>query len=196
MVKIHKVIVVGDKQTGKTSLIMKYLDGVFPTNPQLDSSSKRKEVTIGNENGYLDIWDTCKGEQRDSLSRLFFRKAEVALCVFDMSRKETFTNIEGWLKTLRDNCDENTNLSIILVGAKNDIAKKEVSMDELKSFAEQHNLPYFVCATISFSDRGCEQIFNKVISLVGNHDTANDEGAITDFGERPEQQTKKKMCAM
>ena len=49
MVKIHKVIVVGDKQTGKTSLIMKYLDGVFPNNPQLDSSSKRKEVTIGNE---------------------------------------------------------------------------------------------------------------------------------------------------
>ena len=194
MSNIHKVIVVGDKQTGKTSLIMKYLDGMFPQTAKLDSSFKRKEVNYNGKNGHLEIWDTCKGEQKDSLTKLFFRKAECALCVFDMTRKETFENVEGWISTLKTNCDKET-IPIVLVGCKNDELKKEVSLDELKNYADEKGMFYFVCAAKNFSDNGCKQIFDKVTELVMNSDSNNTSGGKIDFGEKPIEK-EKKICQL
>ena len=194
MANIHKVIVVGDKETGKTSLIMKYIDGMFPQNPKLDSSFKRKEVTYNNKKGHLEIWDTCKGEQQDSLSKLFFRKAECALCVFDMTRKETFENLEGWISTLKTNCDHES-IPIILVGAKNDENKKQVTVDQLKNYADEKGVYYFTCATKSYGDNNYQTIFNKVTELVMNNNNDNNNDSGVDFGEAPVEK-KKTTCSL
>ena len=78
----------------------------------------------------LQVWDTAGQERFYSVSKLFFRDAEVCFVCFEMSMKEPSNEIRNWIDRVREEADIR---KIILVGTKSDLMKPE----EIKKFKEE-----------------------------------------------------------
>ena len=60
-----KILLVGDSSVGKTTLLLKYVEGKFLHShiTSIDVEYKDKEIIIDNKKINLKIWDTC-GQER------------------------------------------------------------------------------------------------------------------------------------
>jgi small GTP-binding protein len=69
----------------------------------------------------------------------YYHGAVGALLVYDISRRQTFEHITGWLKEIRDYADPH--VVIMLVGNKCDLRHlRSVTVEEAKQFAVDNHL--------------------------------------------------------
>ena len=57
-----------------------------------------------------------------AIIRAHFRRAVGALVVYDITNESSFNNVEGWVKELKENADDD--IVIMLVGTKLDLVYK------------------------------------------------------------------------
>jgi len=67
----------------------------------------------------LSIWDTAGQEAYHALNKIYYRNAQGALIVYDITDVDSFKRMMNWVKELRKVCDEG--LPIIIVGNKADL---------------------------------------------------------------------------
>jgi Ras-related protein Rab-5C len=73
---------------------------------------------------------------------IYFRDAAAAICVFDITSKQTLDNAESWINDLRNSAP--SHIIIALAGNKSDLyANEEVSIQEGKEFALKHQVEIF-----------------------------------------------------
>lgn len=65
------------------------------------------------------IWDTAGQERYRAITSAYYRGAVGALLVYDVTKSESFDNVQKWLRELRDHAD--ANIFIMLVGNKSDL---------------------------------------------------------------------------
>lgn len=84
------------------------------------------------------IWDTAGQERFLSITRTYFKNTCGVLLMFDLSKKQTFTNLSKWLQVLKEEIDTKT-IYITLVGNKSDLnEKREVSQIEINTFLQNN----------------------------------------------------------
>lgn len=101
--KAVKLVLCGNAAVGKTSITMRYKDGKFTqiNEPTLAGAYQEKKIRTKNgEEMQLNIWDTAGDERFRSIMPLYYRDAEIALLVFDLTDPETFKGIDYWLNEL------------------------------------------------------------------------------------------------
>ncbi len=82
------------------------------------------------------IWDTAGQERYRAITSAYYRGAVGALLVYDISKHQTYENVQRWLKELRDHAD--ANIVIMLVGNKSDLRHlRAVPTEDAKQFASQ-----------------------------------------------------------
>jgi len=87
----------------------------------------------------LQIWDTAGQESFRSITRSYYRGAAGALLVYDITRRETFVQLEKWLTEARENASEE--MVIMLIGNKVDLEHKRcVTKEEGQQFAKDNGL--------------------------------------------------------
>ena len=102
----------------------------------------KKVLSIGADDILLEIWDTAGQERYRSLIKFFYQNARGALLVFDLCDKDTFKNLEFWLKSIKTNSDKD--LVIFVIGNKCDkIEQRQIDDEEIKGFCEGNGLMYF-----------------------------------------------------
>ena len=93
-----KVIVVGNKRVGKTSITNRCVFDEFNENSQstrvVQVVPKIIKIKGTEKVAQIHIWDTLGQEKFMSLSALFFRRSMGALLVYDVSSMESFLAIE------------------------------------------------------------------------------------------------------
>ena len=83
------------------------------------------EVTVGVEFGTilfkmeekvfkLQIWDTAGQESFKSITKIFYRGAHCVFFCYDITRKETFDNLENWYEEM--SAESDPDIIIFLVG--------------------------------------------------------------------------------
>lgn len=160
-----KFIIVGDSAVGKSCLLLQLTDRTFRESydPTIGVEFGACVVPSGGSTLKLQVWDTAGQETFRSITRSYYRGAAGALIVYDVTRRETFTHVASWLG---DVVEAGTrNMSIILVGNKNDLAdKRGVSEEEGRQFAEKHGLLFVeISAT---SPQGALQPFVQLAGVV------------------------------
>ena len=85
-VQVCKVVLVGETQTGKTSIIAKLTQNIF--NDNVDStivnSISNFDMKLDEQNSIrLVIWDTAGQEKYRSLNKLFYKDAVIVILVYD-----------------------------------------------------------------------------------------------------------------
>ena len=161
-----KMIVIGDAGVGKSCLTTKAAKGVFD-----DSYSATVgfefltfNVKIDGKVIKLQIWDTCGQEIYRSLISSFYRNASLAMMVYSIDSKESFTHIETWLKEVK--LQSSPDIKIFLIGNKADLEEqREVKLEEAKQFKMENDFHYFN-ETSAKSGLNAQEVFIEAAKLL------------------------------
>ena len=159
-----KVVLVGDTQVGKSSLVSKYNNLTNPLQQQnlntVGVDTIQCTVAYNDETINLNVWDTAGQENFRCLVPVYARNSQVGLIVFDTSNKETFLNLEEWYNFLKQQAD----CTIILVANKSDLTPA-VNNEEILKFTETHdNIEIY--HTSAVTGDGVEILFQAIASVV------------------------------
>ena len=141
---LFKIIVLGDCAVGKSNILSKYNKNIF---------NKSSKSTIGvelitkfykfeNKIIKVNIWDTAGQERFTSMITTYYKGAKGALLVYDITRRNTFNNIDNWLKELVSINSER--ISIVLIGNKSDLTLlRKVSKNEAQLKADKYGIKFY-----------------------------------------------------
>ena len=171
--QLYKIILIGDTNVGKTSIISKYLTGVFQPNntiPTIACEFATKIIQI-KEGGYIkaQIWDTAGQERYKSITYHHYRKSAGGIIVYDITKRSSFDNIPTWLSDLRNLTDKECVIALIgnkLDIVQNDEKKREVPKEEAKSFAYLNHLLFY--ETSAYNDENINDIFEDILQNIYN----------------------------
>ena len=140
-----KLITLGDSMVGKTSLILRFLENLFTPNylSTIGFDLKKKMVKLDNgEKIKLVIYDTAGQERFKSLSRNYIKKADGILVVYDITNKQSFINVENWIKCAREEITKK--IPMFLVGNKSDMDDlRVINQEDGENLSEQFGLKFY-----------------------------------------------------
>jgi small GTP-binding protein len=160
-----KVVLVGDTQVGKTCIVTRLVSGTFrPSMPatigaafQTHSLSTPQGITT------LQIWDTAGQERYRALAPMYYRSAEVAILVYDVTSTESFEGMQQWVTELSEKAP--SFLKVAIVGNKIDLTDdRTVAQGMGKAFAEQHGVKVYAEVSAKTGD-GIVNLFTNVALL-------------------------------
>ena len=82
-----KVVLLGEGRVGKTSLVLRFCKDTYSDSqaPTIQASFLDKVVSVGDSRVSLAIWDTAGQERFHALGPIYYRDADSALLVFDIT---------------------------------------------------------------------------------------------------------------
>eukprot|EP01120_Amphizonella_sp_Union-15-10_P017213 TRINITY_DN94_c0_g1_i2.p1 TRINITY_DN94_c0_g1~~TRINITY_DN94_c0_g1_i2.p1 ORF type:complete len:215 (-),score=52.44 TRINITY_DN94_c0_g1_i2:168-812(-) len=197
---LYKVLVVGDIGTGKTSIIKRYVHGIF---------SMHYKSTIGvdfalkvinwdpNTTVRLQLWDIAGQERFGNMTRVYYKEAVGAMVVFDVTRVSTFEAVQKWksdidIKVSIPGTDKP--IPVVLLANKIDLAKDGFTKnkEQMDKFCEEHGF----CGWFETSakdnqniDKAAHFLVKNILEKVAQEESpqpkANDQNASIKVGENP-----------
>lgn len=97
---IYKVVLVGDGNVGKTSLVRRFCEGQFDESRILTIGVdfQIKTVQLGDRSIKLSIWDVAGQDRFRAFRDQFYNGALAAALVYDVTAPATFFNLARWHK--------------------------------------------------------------------------------------------------
>lgn len=120
-----KLVMIGDPAVGKTSIVRRYLGRGFPESydPTVGASFYSKNETYNFDDEVIlfrfILWDIGGQPTFKEVRPLYYQGARAAIAVYDITRPETFSNVEYWIREFHKNVDEQRPL--VVVGNKIDL---------------------------------------------------------------------------
>tara|TARA_Y100000816_G_scaffold287404_1_gene270071 strand:- start:762 stop:1373 length:612 start_codon:yes stop_codon:yes gene_type:complete len=135
-----KIVLLGDTGVGKTSISIRFVQDTFAKyqEPTIGAAYLTKTLHRPNHSVKFEIWDTAGQERYRALVPLYYRSAQIAIVVYDISVKSSYEQAKIWINRVKQ--DHNSCL-IFLVGNKSDAAEKRIiSEDTAQQYAIKHNI--------------------------------------------------------
>ena len=157
-----KILIIGDSTVGKTSILTRFCKNEFSWNYLatigIDFFSKDIELTNPNKLIRIKIWDTAGQERFKSLSKSYFRNADGIIIVFDVSKKDSFENLQFWIDSIHNNLgktnninnnnDNEDNVNVIIIGNKIDLIR-EVNKEEGLKYSKESGFKYYETSALT-----------------------------------------------
>ncbi|KAL1060441.1 hypothetical protein V6Z11_1Z097800 [Gossypium hirsutum] len=152
---LFKIVLIGDSGVGKTNILSRFTRNEFC----LESKS-----TIGVEGKTVkaQIWDTAGQERYRAITSAYYRGAVGALMVYDITR-QTFDNVQRWLRELRDHAD--SNIVIMMAGNKSDLNHlRAVTEEDGQALAEREGLSFLETSALEATN--IEKAFQTILTEI------------------------------
>ena len=151
---------------GKSNILYQFREGTyFPecaTTIGIDFC--RKLIEVRGHRIRLEVWDTSGRDRFRCITCSYYPNTVGGLLVFDITHRESFSNLSRWLEDAQTNAGPHKPI-FILVGNKTDLAKhRKVSREEALSFAAQHDMDY--CETSAKNGSDIEEVFHKLADQI------------------------------
>ena len=99
------LIICGETAVGKSSLIGRLIDNSFNYSyyTTIGASSEKMEIILDDVVIQFNIWDTAGQEKFRSMNKIFYKRADVVLLIYDITSERTFKQIKDyWLQEIRN----------------------------------------------------------------------------------------------
>ena len=161
--EIFKIVLIGESGVGKTSIISQFIDQIFQDDQQSTIGGTFSTKTVKCSNGKLlklEIWDTAGQERYRSVTKMFYKDANAAILVYDITSDYSFEQLQKyWVEQVRDSSPKNIILAII--ANKSDLIEFEkVDEGEARQYAESINALFSV--TSAKSNTGVNDLFLEI----------------------------------
>jgi small GTP-binding protein len=158
---IFKVALIGDSGTGKTSILIRFIEDYFLEDTKSTIGVDFKLVSLQLDSkvyAKMQIWDTCGSERFKSLTSSFIKTCSAFILVFDLTRPGSFQSIENWIKTIRENISPKF---MILIGNKSDlIEQRAVNKNFILEYCQKRFFNYMEIS--AKTNNNIEKMFKEV----------------------------------
>ncbi|XP_059457662.1 ras-related protein RABC2a-like [Corylus avellana] len=143
-----KILLIGDSGVGKSSLLLSFIsDFVHDLSPTIGVDFKIKLLTIGGKRLKLTIWDTAGQERFGTLTSSYYRGAHGIILVYDVTRRETFTNLSDiWAKEVQLYSTNHECIKILLGNKVDRENERAVTREEGLALAQEHKYLFLECS--------------------------------------------------
>merc|ERR1711990_489355 len=106
---LFKVVLIGDSGVGKSNLLTRFTRDEFKQDSKstIGVEFATQTIQVDKKNIKAQIWDTAGQERYRAITSAYYRGAVGALLVYDITKSESYENVQKWLKELRDHADSN-----------------------------------------------------------------------------------------
>ncbi|KAG8198542.1 hypothetical protein JTE90_026443 [Oedothorax gibbosus] len=155
---LAKVCLVGPKGVGKSTMASKF-DKDALSKLIRGTTIANLNIILGTYKVDLQIWDTCGEDRFRCMGPIFYKATKAAMCMFDVTSKESFQHLEAWVLSVQQNA--NDECIFVLLGNKKDLSEvREVTEKEAMKYAESIGGRYFeICAT---TGEGVQDVFRHI----------------------------------
>ena len=151
---------------GKTSISKRFITGKFEkidlANRTINTKTFQKCIEVNNKSFNLNIWDTAGEEKYHALAPIFYRGAQGAVIIFDVTNRETFKRATKWFSELSEFAEGNPKM--ILIGNKIDLPNRVISNEEATNLAREYNCNFLEVS--AYTGANVEEIFFNLTSSI------------------------------
>ena len=174
---MFKIIIFGDGGVGKTTLINRYLTGIFKSDSliTIGVDFHVKKIEIEGKRVSLQIWDFAGEERFRFLLPSYVIGASGGIFLYDITRYSSFKNFDSWLEIFKKGYrGDNHQLPVLMVGSKLDLEyKRAVSREEAYEIAKKNSFyGYIECS--AKDGQSVEDIFLEMGGLMIKRANLND----------------------
>jgi len=157
---VYKLSLVGDGGVGKTSMVQRYVNGIFSEDylATIGTFISKKECKFEELNTSVRfmIWDLAGQEQFKRIWPDYLTDTNTAIIVFDITNRTSFENVKKWYDIITRVASPN--LILILAGNKIDlVSSRVISTEEGAKLAKE--LGVFYMETSAKTNDRIDEVF-------------------------------------
>lgn len=194
-----KLVLLGEAAVGKSSLVLRFVNNDFQENkePTIGAAFLTQKCNLPTRTIKFEIWDTAGQERFASLAPMYYRNAQAALVVYDLTKPTSLVKAKHWVAELQRQASPG--IVIALVGNKLDLASaagavaangddgddgedgddsgnaRKVSTEEAQSYAEEEGLLFF--ETSAKSGHNVTEVFTAIANAIPETSLKSARGA-------------------
>lgn len=151
----------------QSSMLLRFTDDSFDEHIQstIGVDFKVKHLELGGKKVKLTIWDTAGQERFRTLTSSYYRGAHGVCLVYDVTRTDTFENLQQWLKEVNLYSPNNGESVVkLLVGNKIDLDRRVVPRETAEAWARSQGMLFLEAS--AKTKLGIRQCFLEVCQKI------------------------------
>ncbi|KAF3770215.1 Rab5-like protein ypt51 [Cryphonectria parasitica EP155] len=198
-----KLVLLGEAAVGKSSLVLRFVNNDFQENkePTIGAAFLTQKCSLPTRTIKFEIWDTAGQERFASLAPMYYRNAQAALVVYDLTKPTSLIKAKHWVAELQRQASPG--IVIALVGNKLDLTSassgggapaggdddddgavagaddggdaRKVSTEEAKAYAEEEGLLFF--ETSAKTGHNVTEVFTAIANAIPETSLKSARGA-------------------
>ncbi|EGC30970.1 hypothetical protein DICPUDRAFT_89854 [Dictyostelium purpureum] len=162
-----KILIVGDPSIGKSSLIWRMSENIFPTleqaNINMANSVKSKAIQFGRKQILLKFLDTAGQERFRTISRSFYSTTDIIILSYDQSNQSSFDHLTQWYTEVQRYAKKDC--YIALASTKKESTQQVVNPSTAQNFANEKGISFI--ETSAASGEGVDELVQLVVKGAG-----------------------------
>ena len=162
--------------TYQSSMLIRFTDDAFDEHIQstIGVDFKVKHLELNNKRIKLTVWDTAGQERFRTLTSSYYRGAQGVVMVYDVTRRDSFDNLDQWLKEVKLYSPNNGEGVVkLLVGNKMDLADgssrnseytRQVDREEAEEWARNQGMLFLEASAKTRT--GVQESFMEVVHKI------------------------------
>jgi Ras-related protein Rab-11A len=165
---LYKIVVLGDSGVGKSQLIGRFTQDKFTHESKstigVEFAGKDVSLVLDNKTVRGQIWDTAGQERFQAITTAYYRGTQGVLIVYDITKKESFGNLEKWIGEIKKHEPE---CVVMIAGNKCDLNHmRQIESQDGMEFAKKHNAFFF--ETSALDNINVSDVFKSLLEEIYN----------------------------
>ncbi|KAE8656790.1 Ras-related protein RABA2c [Hibiscus syriacus] len=177
---LFKIVLIGDSGVGKSNILSRFTRNEFclESKSTIGVEFATRTLQVEGKTVKAQIWDTAGQERYRAITSAYYRGAVGALLVYDITKRQTFDNVQRWLRELRDHAD--SNIVIMMAGNKSDLNHlRAVSEEDGRALAEGEGLSFLETSALEATniEKAFHTVLNEIYHIISEKALAAQEAA-------------------